>query len=70
MNIFKQYRVSRNYTIKDVCDQLKYSRRVIEALEKGESNFMDCPYNYYSAKNYASFLGFTMNESEILRFKK
>ena len=69
MNIFKKYRKSKNYSIQDVCDRLKYSRRVIEAIEKGESDFMARPYNYYCAKNYSTLLGFKIPEDEISKFK-
>ena len=69
MNIFKKYRQSKNYTIEDVCDQLKYSRRVIEAIEKGESDFMDRPYNYYCVKNYSILIGLKLPEEEISKLK-
>ena len=69
MNIFKKYRIDKNLSIENVCDELKYSRRVIEALEKGETNFIETPFNYYCALNYAKFLKFQISKEEALRFK-
>ena len=69
MNIFKKYRIDKNLSIESVCNELKYSRRVIEALEKGETNFIETPFNYYCALNYAKFLNFTIPEEQAQKFK-
>ena len=69
LNIFKKYRTEKNYTLDEVCSNLKYSRRIIEAIERDETNFMESPFNYYCAKNYSEYLGFTIPKEVIAKFK-
>ena len=69
MNIFKEYRNLRNFTLDDVCDHLKYSKQIIQDLENDKIDFLEKPYNYYCAKTYSEFLGFNISEEEIAKFK-
>ena len=43
-------------SISDVVSDIKYSISTIEAIERGELDFMPNPYIYYCIKSYGTYL--------------
>ena len=56
-NFFKFNREQKNISLEEITRELCYPTYVIEAIENNKVNFLPKPYNYYCAKNYASYLG-------------
>ena len=69
LNKFKKYREERNLSLEQVCNHLNYSRRIIEAIESGKTDFISSPYNYYCIKNYSKYIGLPISEEEITKYK-
>ena len=66
MNEFKKKRLELELSIIDVVNDLKYPTSTIEAIERGDYNFMLQPYSYYCVKSYGAYLGIA-NLSDILK---
>ena len=66
MNIFKEKRIEMKLSIIDVVNDIKYPISAIEAIERGEYNFMPQPYIYYCIKSYGTYLKIT-NLNDILK---
>ena len=66
MNEFKKKRVEMKLSIIEVVNDLKYPISTIEAIEKGNYNFMLQPYSYYCVKSYGTYLKIE-NLSDILK---
>ena len=69
MNFFRKERELKDITLDYVCEKLKYSRRTIEDLENGKTDFLEKPYNFYCAKTYSELLGIIIPKEEIEKFK-
>ena len=66
MNEFKKKRIEMKLSIIEVVNDLKYPISTIEAIERGECNFMLQPYSYYCIKSYGIYLEIE-NLSDILK---
>ena len=66
MNEFKKKRIEMKLSIIEVVNDLKYSISTIEAIERGDYNFMLQPYSYYCVKSYGAYLKIA-NLSDILK---
>ena len=52
----KDTRLGNEITIEKVMQQLNFSRSTLEALEKGNLEFIQYPLNYFFTRQYASYL--------------
>ena len=66
MNEFKKKRIEMKLSIIEVVNDLKYPISTIEAIERGDYNFMLQPYSYYCVKSYGTYLKIA-NLSDILK---
>ena len=66
MNEFKKKRIEMKLSIIEVVNDLKYPISTIEAIERGDYNFMLHPYSYYCVKSYGAYLEIA-NLSDILK---
>ena len=66
MNEFKKKRVEMKLSIIEVVNDLKYPISTIEAIKRGDYNFMLQPYSYYCVKSYGAYLKIA-NLSDILK---
>ena len=66
MNEFKNKRIEMGLLITDVVNDLKYPISTIEAIERGEYDFMPQPYLYYCIKSYGTYLKI-LNLNDILK---
>ena len=51
-----QIRLENNISVEDVMQHLNYSRSTLDALEKGDLEFIQYPLNYFFTRQYASYL--------------
>lgn len=49
-------RLENNITLEQVIHQLNFSLSTLEALEKGDLEFIQYPLNYFFTRQYASYL--------------
>ena len=66
MNLFKEKRIEKALTIKDIVKEIHYPISVIEDIENDMVNFLPKPYAYYCVKSYGEYLGI-LNLIEVIK---